>query len=50
MKQNPLLFLVAAALAVAVLSLLLVRDGWLISFPILLALAVAAYVSGTVRR
>ncbi len=50
MRQNPLLFLVAAALAVAVLSVLLVHDGWLISFPILLALAVVAYLSGTVHR
>ncbi len=50
MRQNPLPFLVAAALAVAVLSVLLVRDGWRISFPILLALLVTMYLTGTFRH
>jgi hypothetical protein len=50
MSKNPIPFLVAAALTVAVLSSLLVPGGWLMWFPILLALAVAAYLANTVRR
>lgn len=40
MRHNPIAFLVAAALAVAVLSTLMFQGGWLMWVPILLALAV----------
>lgn len=40
----------ASALAVAVLSTLLVSGGWLMWFPVLSALAVAAYLVSAVRR
>jgi hypothetical protein len=49
MRKNPIQFLVAAALAVAVLSTLLVQGGWLIWLPTMLALAVTAYIVGNVR-
>ena len=50
MKSNPIMMLAAAALTVAVLSTLLVKGAWLIWIPILLALAVFAYVVGKVSR
>lgn len=50
MRKNPIPFLVAAALTVAVLSTLLVQGGWLMWIPIMLALAVAAQFAGIVRR
>ena len=44
--NNPLPALVAGALAVAALCALLLRDGWVLSVPILLAL-VPAVVGGS---
>lgn len=50
MKRNPLDLLIAAVLAVAFLAALLVKGGWLLSIPILLALAVIGYLAGAAYR
>ncbi len=50
MRESPLSFLGAAALIVAVLSMLLATGSWVVWFPILLALAVVAYLASTHGR
>ena len=49
MKKDPVGPIVAAVLATAVLSTLLVKDGWLLWPPVLSALAVA-YALGIIFR
>jgi hypothetical protein len=50
MKTNPLSMLVAAVLVVAFLSTFVARGGWLMWFPVLLALAVVGFLAKVVRR
>lgn len=50
MSKNPIPFLVAATLIVALLSTLLVPGGWLMWLPVVLALSVSVYAGGSVRR
>jgi len=50
MKRNPMVLVVAAVLAVAFLCTMLVKDGWMVWVPVMLALAVVGYLAREVRR
>jgi hypothetical protein len=50
MKPSPLSLLVPAALTVTVLCTVLVRGGWLLWIPTLLALGVVGFLASSIRR